>query len=624
MDVCSRRRLVPTGRAARCTSAAIVTVGTLFLVNALPAAAQSAENVAVVINDRSADSRTIGEYYASKRGVPADNLFHIQAPVGDEIDRAAFTYSIDRPLRALLSSRRLHDRVLYLVLTKDIPLRIRGSSGPLGSEATVDSELTLLYRSMVGSHVPIPGTVSNPYYAGDGDLVDIKPFTHRDQDIFLVSRLDGPSVRDVLALIDRGLSPASDGVVRLLPASGEHERIAAAAARIAASAGEDRVSIEMDLSHDPNRRWLGYYGGLITEDTETPFAPGSIAAFRAYTPPVFHRQPSERNVPASGSGHKRVQRTLDDLLQHGLTGAIVDAMSPGTAVRPDILFSAYLAGASIVEASYLSMASLSGNSFVIGDPLCAPFRQRTIGRSEIEAGPDLVTELPAVFSERRVAEIFLTVPFVAKSAIALTLGADAHMHRGDRVGERRMLEEAITIAPDFALAQFNLATLDREEGQQDEAIARYQLALDADPPNAREILWPIAGFIGAARVRTAALNNLAFALAVYRNAPHDALPLARSAVIQAPQEPLVLDTLAWVEYLAGDTANALVHIRASLATGTSPESVLLHAAAILAANGQGDDAKMQLNEFLRRRPDLASSSEVKRAQAQVRASLDVN
>ena len=624
MHLRSTPLLTATGRDAIRTSVALAAAGTLLMGSAIPVAAQSAENVAVVINDRSADSRTIGEYYASKRGVPVTNLFHIQAPVEETIDRATFIETIERPLRTLLSVRRLHDRVLYLVLTTDVPVRIAGTSGPLGTAATVDSELTLLYRSMVGTHVPVPGTVSNPYYAGDNGGRAIAPFTHRTQDIFLVSRLDGASVPDVLALIDRGLAPASDGVVILSPMSAPHERIDAAAARIAAEAGEDRVSVETDRANKPSRPWIGYYGGPITEDMETPFAAGSLAVFDGYVPALFRRKPPEWDMDVWRLGHKYVQRTLDALLQQGLTGVIVDAAPERTSVRPDILFSAYLAGATLVEASYLSMASLSGNAVVIGDPLCAPFRHRTMSRSDIEEGADPVTELPALFSERRVRQLGSNIPFVATPAIALTLGADARMQHGDQAGRRTLLEEAVAIAPDFALAQFNLGALNVEDRRYDDAIARFRLALDADPPNARHIEWEFFGFRGAKRVRTAALNNLAYSLAVYRNAPQEALPFARSAFAQAPQEPMVLDTLAWVEYLNGDAANALLHTRAALATGTTAESVLLHAAAIFAANGRRDEAQVLLTDLLRRRPDLGESNEVTRVQVQLRAKSDVN
>ena len=62
----------------------------------------------------------------------------------------------------------MHDRIFYIVLTKGIPLRISGSGGRAGTTASVDSELTLLYRKLVGTRIPIVGPLPNPYFGSVG------------------------------------------------------------------------------------------------------------------------------------------------------------------------------------------------------------------------------------------------------------------------------------------------------------------------------------------------------------------------------------------------------------------------------------------------------------------------
>jgi uncharacterized protein (TIGR03790 family) len=144
----------------RAATSAIVTLlagGTLA-----PARAQTAENVAVVVNESSADSKRLGEYYAQKRGLPPDHVIRIQVPLGEVVDRTAFVEAIERPIASAISRARLQDRILYLVLTKGVPLRIVGTPGRDGTEASVDSELTLLYRRMTGQNVPVRGPVENP------------------------------------------------------------------------------------------------------------------------------------------------------------------------------------------------------------------------------------------------------------------------------------------------------------------------------------------------------------------------------------------------------------------------------------------------------------------------------
>ena len=48
---------------------------------ATSAMAQTAQNVLVVINEASAESRDVGEYYIQKRQIPAGNVVRLEAPL---------------------------------------------------------------------------------------------------------------------------------------------------------------------------------------------------------------------------------------------------------------------------------------------------------------------------------------------------------------------------------------------------------------------------------------------------------------------------------------------------------------------------------------------------------------
>ena len=74
----------------------------LFLSLATGASAQSAENVAVVINDNSSDSQRIGEYYARTRALPASNVIRIRASSDETIDRAGYASTIEAPIAAAI------------------------------------------------------------------------------------------------------------------------------------------------------------------------------------------------------------------------------------------------------------------------------------------------------------------------------------------------------------------------------------------------------------------------------------------------------------------------------------------------------------------------------------------
>src|SRR5687767_4855016 len=124
--------------------------------------AQSPENVLVVINAASPASVEIGSYYAQKRQIPAQNVIRLQMPVSESIERTDFERQIEAPLAVWFTRNFAHDRILYIVLTKGVPLRVNGTSGQEGTVASVDSELTLLYRKLSGVSVPPVGRTNNP------------------------------------------------------------------------------------------------------------------------------------------------------------------------------------------------------------------------------------------------------------------------------------------------------------------------------------------------------------------------------------------------------------------------------------------------------------------------------
>ena len=183
----------------------------------ITAAAQSGANVLVVVNDASEASRTIAEYYARKRAVPATNICHLTTSTEDTIERLDFDRQVQGPTGRCIAAMSGQDRILYIVLTKGVPIRIQGtSSGREGTVSSVDSELTLLYRRQLGVNTPIAGPLPNPYFAANLPVNEhAQPFTHERADIFLVTRLDGFTVEDVLGLVDRSVASQKEGRILL-------------------------------------------------------------------------------------------------------------------------------------------------------------------------------------------------------------------------------------------------------------------------------------------------------------------------------------------------------------------------------------------------------------------------
>jgi len=578
---------------------------------AVPVRAQTAENVAVVINDASPESKQVGEYYVKARSIPAENVIHIQTAPEDIVQPAAFVATIQQPIAAALVKANLQDRILYLVLTKGIPLRIAGTGGQDGTVASVDSELTLLYRRMTGQTASPGGRIDNPYYLGAKPLTEARLFTHRDMDIYLVSRLDAFTVEEAIALVDRAGQTAREGSIvldqrdALVNRLGE-DWLGLAAERLTKAGHGERVVFE--TTPKPARdvsSVMGYFswGSADPQNrvrrVKMDFVPGAIAAMFVSTDARTFKEPpaawmplnlDERSTWFGGSS----QSLLGDLIREGVTGAAGQVSEPylQSAVRPEILFPAYLAGFNLVEAFYLAIPHVSWQTVVIGDPLCAPFARRSLAPSDIDTGLSPELSLPGFFGRRRQAVVAASMRGAPERAAQLAVRAEVAVRAGDRAAARRFLEQASELAPDAVGPHLLLAEFHTEAGEFDAAAGRYGKVLSLEPNN------------------ISALNNLAYDMAVRQKKPEEALPLARKALSLAQGDAIVLDTVAWIEYLRGNRAEAARLLIRAAKGAPGNADVRLHNAIALASQGARGAAAAELTEALKLDPALEQRAEV--------------
>jgi uncharacterized protein (TIGR03790 family) len=592
----------------------VVGLGTALVLCLVPDAyAQSAENVAIVINDNSPASQRIGEYYARKHALPAANVFRLRTSAEETIDRVAYLKTIEQPIAALIEQQGLQDRILYLVLTKGVPLRVAGTGGHEGSIASVDSELTLLYRRMAGQEVPIPGRVDNPYFLNAREIREAHMFSHRDQDIYLVSRLDAFTVDEAIGLVDKGAAPVTEGRIVLDQRDTLGDRtgenwLALAASRLMRQGNGDRVVLEATVKPARDiKPVIGYYSWGSNDpnnrvrDVRMGFVPGSIAATFVSSDGRTFQQPPTKWMPTNDWDAKTSwfggspQSLAGDLIHAGATGVAGHVAEPflESTVRPEILFPAYLTGFNLIEAFYLAMPHLSWQTVVIGDPLCAPFRRKSLSRSDIDPGADAETALPAFFSKRSLENLTKAAPTLPRRAITLRLRGSTLLARGDRSGGREALEQATQLAPGLVGSQMQLALLYEQIGQYDAAMERYRRILEVQPS------------------QTVALNNLAYSLATRRHMPAEALPLAKRAVAAAPDEPALLDTLGWIQHLAGDDASASKTMAQAVRGGPKVAEIHLHAAIVFAASAMAADARKELGEAIALDPSLKGRVDVR-------------
>lgn len=573
--------------------------------------AQTAANVAVVINQDSPASIEVGEYYARKRAISESNIIRLRTAPEELISRAAYIDAIERPIAVALSDRGLQDRILYIVLTKGVPLRISGSAGLNTTGASVDSELTLLYRKLTGRSVITAGRVDNPYFLRSSDLGDARPFSHRDHDIYLVTRLDAFTVQEATALVDRALAPATEGRIILDRRGGA----TAATADLWLVAARTRLtglgrSTRVDLVEDPvpdDGPVLGYYSWGSSDPLNgrrrlgLHFTAGSLAATLAGTDARTFATPPEGWQPAVGSADRSKwfaetpQSLIADLIRDGATGAAGNVTEPllASALRPQVLFPAYLSGFNLAEAFYLALPHLSWQGVIVGDPLCRPFAGRTLTSAEIDAGVDDQTGLPGLFAKRRAEIVRALLPGGSPAVIALIVRAEAQLAADNKDAARGSFEELTKIAPDQPAAYLQLALMDEQAGAFERAMDRYRRVLQLQPRNA------------------VALNNLAFRLASQNPEATEALPLARRAAALAPQDPKVLDTLGWILYLRGAYGEAAGILADAVRKDQGTAEIRLHAAIVAAAVGSYTVAESHLKDALRLRPQYESRDDVR-------------
>jgi Flp pilus assembly protein TadD len=113
------------------------------------------------------------------------------------------------------------------------------------------------------------------------------------------------------------------------------------------------------------------------------------------------------------------------------------------------------------------------------------------------------------------------------------------------------------------------------------------------------------------------LNNLAYEIATTKGKPQDALLYAERAATIAKVNPLIVDTLAWIQYLLGKNTEAVETIRRARALAGDEAEILFHSAAILAAAKDNTRASSELAAALKANPELAKREDVKKLQQQL-------
>lgn len=361
--------------------------GSLLFVLVLPfaipsARAQTGDNVLLVVNRSSAASRAVADYYRPRRSVPVQNICYIETAPVEEISWQVYQDEIERPIGECLKKGDLQEKVLYIVTTLGVPLKVSGQGGGMTADyASVDSELTLLYAKLRGAAFQRAGAVTNPFFEKRD-----APFRHPTYPIYLVTRLAAWDLNDVKAMIDRSLLARNRGrfVIDLKgPINDKGNNWLRTAAILLP---RDRVVLDETTqilyrqrnvigyaswgSNDPNRkeRWMGF-----------DWLPGAIVVDYVSTNARTLNKPPENWSWTTGPFEGWQQNLITDYIHEGATGAAGNVYEPylETIARPDYLLPAWHSGRNLAESYYLSMPALSWQTVILGDPLCSLGKAQT-------------------------------------------------------------------------------------------------------------------------------------------------------------------------------------------------------------------------------------------------------
>jgi uncharacterized protein (TIGR03790 family) len=338
-----------------------------------------AKEVVILVNENVPESVSIGEYYASRRGIPSSNICKVRTTPNEICDWAQLRKEILAPLKAFLEDK---PDVLFIVPTWGIPVKTReenpkndgqgGPDGPLGTfvigrdYACVDREIELLRVEH-----DLDGWFASKVFAIERRII-------REDGIYIVSRLDGPNAEAARGLVDlalygeaygiegkalldtRGLTGSSDGYAGV---DQEMKQIGPVFERGGVEFDHDDKAEVVDLG---TREHQGHYWGWYTGNIECSkagwrFRPGAVGAhLHSFSAEQFRRTNQTWTGP---------------LVHHGITGTCGTVYEPLASGFPygQVFFARFLDGYSFGESMTIATRFTSWMAVYAGDPLYTPY-----------------------------------------------------------------------------------------------------------------------------------------------------------------------------------------------------------------------------------------------------------
>jgi uncharacterized protein (TIGR03790 family) len=348
----------------------------------LNAQSVSYDDVMLIVNDSSHNSVEIGNYFASRRNIPARNIMHIKVDTSETMDSAAFI-PLKWRIQSWMKSNGLVDSINYIVTTKGCPLRIRTQQWDvfdgntlklLGGQSSFEDCLAL-----------INGADSTRILASRGNFFtsryykSVQHFRHDQQTMpyYLVTRLDAYTVEQVKGYIRKAESPALVGegnwVLDLDP--GRENPSYGIGNTWLRDAAAGLTTKGMRVTFDTTDTYLhgqsnvigyaswgsndGHSGGGEAAKPGNTWMNGSIAE-------TYVSTGGRSFQPGAGYG----QSLVADWIAEGASAVKGYTDEPYLTVmaEPDILFDRYTSGFNMAESYWAASPLIAWRQVVIGDP----------------------------------------------------------------------------------------------------------------------------------------------------------------------------------------------------------------------------------------------------------------
>ena len=337
-----------------------------------------AKEVVVLVNENVPESVSIGEYYATRRGIPKLNICRIRTTSNEICEWSELRKDILDPLTKFLEDK---PDVLYIVPTWGVPVKTREENPANDGKGAQGDTVALMVNGrdfccidreieLLKTKHDIEGWIASKVFRVGRKL-------SKDDGIYIVSRLDGPSAAEARALVDlalygeaygiegralvdtRGLVGEDglggvDGLMREIPPLFEAAGV---------EFDHDDKPEVIDLASRPSQGhyWGWYTGNIACSKGEWRFRPGAVGAH-------LHS--------FSATQLRRTNQTwTGPLVHHGITGTCGTVYEPLVAGFPygSVFFERFLNGCTFGESMAIATMFTSWMAVYVGDPLYAPY-----------------------------------------------------------------------------------------------------------------------------------------------------------------------------------------------------------------------------------------------------------